>query len=441
MANDAERFRQALPAALELWVAEELISREQAAAIGTYYRQDEAPARRFADALRMAVGPIAGLGLIALGAANYALVPVDVRLAIALAVLVGAALTGFRLLDDPARARWGHVALTVAAFALGAAAATIAQRWQIGGAGGEIWGVWALGCLGMAWAAQAGGVAGVAALALVGFAFTADTDLACLAPWAFLLGVAPLGYKLDSRPLLYAGLLGAWLAMTPICPDAAGRLVVELAAVAGVLGWQVWHVRRLPFQRLERAVIRREPGDALFALSEAASVRHGALVYGVVLAALGGLMAGDEALVAGAAGASWPVALTLAAWVLGGFGACLAMARHAQAPLAHAVAGLGMAAAAYAVAASLPGAWQLATFVVVGLAGALAIADEGLRTGDRRFFWIGVVATSWGVCGCFLLASEGEPLVLGAGMVAGAAVVAAASWLLDRRGRESVSPA
>ena len=70
----------------------------------------------------------------------------------------------------------------------------------------------------------------------------------------------------------------------------------------------------------------------------------------------------------------------------------------------------------------------------MGIAASLAIAEDGLRVGDMNWFWTGVTSFSWGLFGLFVLASDGEPLVLGAGLLAGAAVVAATSWHLERRG-------
>lgn len=435
MANDAELFRQSLLPALELWVAEELISPAHAKAIRAYYRTDEAPiraTRTFSASLRGTGAVVAGLGLLALGAANWEAIPIDVRLGLAVAVLVLASLIGFALLNDPKKAAWGRAALITASFALGASAATVAQRWQIGGDGGEVWGAWALGTLLMAWAAGAGGVAGVAAFALTGFAFTAGPALAWLAPWGFALGLLPLAYRLDLRPLLYVALGGIFLTLMPVCPGPGEALLVANAAIAGLLGWQVWHVRRLPFQALSRAVIRREPGDALFALSEAEQIRKGACILALLTPPLAALLIEERGLFVAFDELTWPAGLTLTALVLGAFALWAHQADAAASVVAHRVLGCTALLGLAVVLTVPPTAWSLAAFYVSGIAASLAIAYDGLRLGERNWFWTGVVACAWGVV-LFLVGSEGEPLALGVGLLAGALVVAGASWLLDRQ--------
>lgn len=186
MSRDPDHFRRDLAEALPHWVAQGLISAEQADGLRAHHRldalEDQVGARM--SAVLLALGAtVIGLGLVSFVAANWEAITPGTRVLGATLLMLAADVLGWRWLDTPGRARLADVALVLGAFLFGADLALVAQWFQLTGDGGGLFFVWGVGTLGMAWALRHVPTASVGAAVLLGA--TASEALApCCWAWA-----------------------------------------------------------------------------------------------------------------------------------------------------------------------------------------------------------------------------------------------------------------
>lgn len=209
--------------------------------------------------MAMILALLGAWGLWWIASANLAEVGFGARLAVGVAVLVGASLMGLRALGTPGRTVAGEAWLVLAAFAQVGVGATLAQAFNLGGDGWELWAAWAVGTGAMAWAVRSGALGLVTAVALLGLACTLPQGWGWTAVWGFALGLVPLAYLADSRAVLQAGLVGTALTMLGLAGDGGTWYGMAAVVLVAWVSWDAWHHARLPDLALRRELVARDP--------------------------------------------------------------------------------------------------------------------------------------------------------------------------------------
>ncbi len=358
-----------------------------------------------------------GVALVWIAGSNLEGVPFPARLAMALAVLLGANWMAFRGLTTPGRGQVGEAWLVIATFAVAAAGAVISQRYHLGGDGAELWAAWALAAGTMAWLARSTALGLVAAAALCGAVAATPPEHSWPLPWAFALGLAPLAYVLRSPALLATSGLGLGLAMLSVASnDQFMVLAMVITLPLGLLGWVAWHPTAWPGTRVDLATTR---------------LLAACLTVGTLVLAAGGVqLSGDVS------ATTLPVAATVGA---GGFACVLAWAladrRLADRALHRA---MGAAAVVTAVVAIGTEPWLDALLANAAIASVgMMTAREGLVLRESGSTFVG-----FGVIFMLLLMADAsvDPTPGGRAfifVIMGGLAVATTWWLASRDGRRA----
>ena len=160
MASD--RFRQQLRQEVEQWRSEGVISADQSQQLAERYefaKIDGVARDRFVVVVLGIGSVLLGLGVITFVAANWQVIPRELKLLLLLILFVGVNATGFYFWNQPplpdrqesGRQRLGQVLLLLGALILGANLALMGQMFHINGSSADLCVVWGLAVLGMAY--------------------------------------------------------------------------------------------------------------------------------------------------------------------------------------------------------------------------------------------------------------------------------------------------
>ena len=197
-------FGTQLQKELQDWIDEGLVSREQAAAIGSRYAARTSAERmrsRAVQAVAVTGAIAAGLGVILFFAANWDAMARPVRVAVLLVALIGSYAAGWLLLES--RPILGRALVLVGALAFGAGIFLVGQMYHVQAHDPLAFALWSAGVAPLAWALRSRALTTLTLLTLAGWIVyeAADTldssteDMALLAiPIALMLyGVALYG--------------------------------------------------------------------------------------------------------------------------------------------------------------------------------------------------------------------------------------------------------
>jgi len=256
-----DRFRREVAAALDLWVSEDLITPEQRQRLREYYHLDQLEQRAggaFALILLVLGGILIGLGVISFVAANWSLIPRSVRALVALGLMIGLQVAGYRLLSSP-RARLGTALLVMGELCLGASIGLMAQWFQVSGSLDGLFASWGLGVLAVAYGLRHT-PSGVLALLLLMpgyFTWFSYREIwfyqPALLPWLTLGLCLPLAYWCRSRLIWFLGsLLLAAACGGVIYTSSSSQIGLGMHLfVALAWGWAGWHQHWLPWLHLQ----------------------------------------------------------------------------------------------------------------------------------------------------------------------------------------------
>lgn len=237
---------------LKSWVAEGLVSPQQAEQIARRYPEPKAGAP-WGTIIFAGLGAIVfGLGVILLFAYNWQAIPKAGKLAIIFLSILASHATGLGLF---ARQDWrkplGEALTLLGTMLFGAGIWLVAQIYHIEEHFPNGFLLWAVGALALAWAmpSLAQGILSVVLLCIWSCSETWGFDRTLhIAPWLLLLGVGGLSWHLRSRLLLVFVLLGLNLTFLATVGSIEGELVLPvwlnlaaaLLAVGKLAGQRPW---------------------------------------------------------------------------------------------------------------------------------------------------------------------------------------------------------
>jgi len=147
--------RTFLKTEMSAWVAEGIVTEDGARVLKERYRLD-APERDSGKMLSMVIQSAAalllGLGVCALVAANWQIIPAWLKIAVLYILLVGCHFQAWRCLHTPGRERIGHGLSLLGCIIFGAGIALMAQIFHITSENNIVYAWWAAGSLAVAWA-------------------------------------------------------------------------------------------------------------------------------------------------------------------------------------------------------------------------------------------------------------------------------------------------
>jgi uncharacterized membrane protein len=229
-------FRKTLCRELKEWVGEGVVSEEQAARLGERYRLDrlESEARgTLLNTIFLIGAVLIGCGVVAFVAAHWDDIPRTLKVALLLALMLGAHGAGFWLWHRRTNPRphLGHALTLLGTLIFGANIGLFAQIYHISGSLHEAFLAWAVGAAVMAYALGSVPNAAVAAAAsFIGYCLYMDTAQGAFFVYPVVAAHAlfPLCYRRRSLPLLFL-----------IVVAAAGSLVGNSWVLANGKGWQI----------------------------------------------------------------------------------------------------------------------------------------------------------------------------------------------------------
>jgi uncharacterized membrane protein len=179
MASD--KFRQQLRQEVEQWRSQGLISAEQSQQLAERYefaKLDGVARDRFVVVVLGIGSVLLGLGVLTFVAANWQVIPRELKLLLLLILFVGINATGFYLWNQPpsperhesGRQRLGQGLLLLGALILGANLALMGQMFHINGSSADLCIIWGLAVLGMAYGLRLTSL-GALAILLVGMGY------------------------------------------------------------------------------------------------------------------------------------------------------------------------------------------------------------------------------------------------------------------------------
>jgi hypothetical protein len=430
VSRDSDRFRHDLAEALPGWVAEGLVSAEQADRLRAHHRldalEDQAGARMSLVLLVLGASVI-GLGIASFVAANWEAIPPGVRVLVATVLMFAADVLGWRWLDKPGWARPADVALVLGAFLLGADLALVAQWFQLPGDGGGLFFLWGLGSLAMAWAVRHVPTASVGAFALMGAG--SSPALAPWLPWVFVLAVLPLGHLVRSSWLQRFGVVGL---LSSVLALGLGGSPAALSAVLLAVGAGVTGLAAFAASRPAGALVAPPQGSGPFAPSSPARELEAGVSVGLGL--LGALLFGWSFQGMWSPGI-WRIGdtfqpsdgtslglLTVASLVV-----AIAGWRHepARRPLlVYGALASGLLALLALAARTDAAAWMAWPVNALLLGLGVYATNLGLTSGSRQRFWLGVALVSAQVGGRFIEFDTGLLLKAAAFIAWGVALIA-----------------
>ena len=251
--NRSPKFRAMLKREVPAWVQEGILTDDGAERLNARYQLDhlgKESSRLLAAVLFTIGGLLLGGGVISFVTAHWEEIPVSVKVALLLAVLLAFHLTGYWLRYARGSPRLGHALIFCGCLVFGANIGLFAQIFHVSGDWYRAFGAWAIGSLAMAWAARSW-LTGVLVLAtsftwFVGFAADHHERLAAIYPFLLAATLLSLAWMIRSRvleTLTFLGVISALAILAGI--EANSSRSVLLAAIAGgFLAWAVGEFHR-----------------------------------------------------------------------------------------------------------------------------------------------------------------------------------------------------
>ena len=243
MASD--KFRQQLRQEVEQWRSQGLISAEQSQQLAERYefsKLDGVARDRFVVVVLGIGSVLLGLGVLTFVAANWQVIPRELKLLLLLALFVGVNAIGFYFWNQPSlpdrqqsgRQRLGQGLLLLGALILGANLALMGQMFHINGSSADLCIIWGLAVLGMAYGLRLISL-GALAILLVGVGYwtgvsgwdwnnpPSDTVRWVMHQMPLIAGISfmPLAYWCRSKWLFGLGSIAALSALLVILSQFA----------------------------------------------------------------------------------------------------------------------------------------------------------------------------------------------------------------------------